>query len=395
MRRKHHLDSPLWPSFAINRNKVDRNIPSTRVKNWTQLVNVLNRGEFFNVTEQFLFRGQRHSHWGLTPSIARLSDKEIYKDKIAEDHLNNFKYSIRGRTKIPVAQMDSDDNIWALGQHYGLWTPLLDWSRSPFVAMFFAFNEPNPNIESPKNYSRTLFCINKSKLERYDKLEIFINPLGSDHDRLINQDSQFTLSPSGETSLEHVILNLLGENEIDIDDPEVLKDFISKIHIPLDSELERLSCINALKRMNIHHASLFPDLTGAAKHCNALVNENKREQAPGEPGETKKPTATTPLSVREVTTTPKNVNSILELLKSTLVNKEVEPNRLTLIAKELSDSLVKLRFVDWQERESLQAGIKSTTRALLRKLGYPVNAHETIVQNIVSVIAKKEKAEDE
>jgi len=279
MRRKYHLNSPLWPKFAINGDNVDGNIPSTRVKSWSHLVEIINEDALFDHSDQALFRGQRHSHWGLTPSIARLSGAGVYEDEWAQKHLESFKYSIRGRTKIPVAQMPNDEDVWSLGQHYGLWTPLLDWSRSPFVAMFFAFNEPDPKDENPKNYSRALFYINKSKLEEFLTTDIFVNPLSSDHDRLISQDGLFTLSPSGQTSLELEILNALGENDINIDDAEVLNEYIFKIHIPMEEEQERLQCINALKRMNIHYANLYPDIAGSSLHCNDRLTEDVNKES--------------------------------------------------------------------------------------------------------------------
>ena len=270
-RRRCHLNSPIWPKFVINGDDLDGNIPSTRVKSWSHLIDIINKDESLFQSDQILFRGQRYARWGLTPSIARLSNNGTYDDELASQHLERFKYSIRGRTRIPVAQISTDEDIWSLGQHYGLWTPLLDWSHSPFVATFFAFSEADPKNEKPRNYSRVLFYLNRSKLEDFLPADTFVNPLSSDHDRLISQDGLFTLSPSGEVSLETTILNALGEGNINVDDADILKNYIFKIHIPLDSEQERLQCLNALKRMNIHYANLYPDLTGSSMHCNNLL----------------------------------------------------------------------------------------------------------------------------
>lgn len=272
MRRKIHLNSPVWPKTIINVDKFDGNIPSSRVKSWQQFITFVNEGRFCEQGDEVLFRGQRNGSWALTPSIARLNDNGTYKQEFADQQIESFKYSIRGRTKIPVSQLNTED-VWALGQHYGLWTPLLDWSRSPFVAMFFAMSEPNPKDESPRNYSRSIFRINRTKLAGLMDDSFFINPLSSDHDRLISQDGIFTLSPAGETTLEYQIINALAESGVDVDKPAVLKEFICKIHIPVDNESDREKAVLALRRMNLHYANLYPDLVGSSLYCNELLRE--------------------------------------------------------------------------------------------------------------------------
>lgn len=272
MKGKLHLNSPLWPETTVNFDDFDGRVPVSRVEDWKQFISLVNSGEFCVGQDDVLFRGQRNGSWGLTPSIARLFAHGTYSEEIADQQLETFKYSIRGRTKIPVAQLNTDD-IWALGQHYGLWTPLLDWSRSPFVAMFFSMSEPDPQDENPKNYSRAIFRINQSKLSEHVADDFFINPLSSDHDRLISQDGLFTLSPPGETTLELHIINALADSGVDVDDPQVLSEYVCKIHIPIEIEPDRKEAILALRRMNLHYANLYPDLEGSSMHCNELVRE--------------------------------------------------------------------------------------------------------------------------
>ncbi len=270
--RKPHNRLKQWPEFLVLNDDIDGGIPSTKVKDWQQLQNILNTSEIFKTQDEWLFRGQRRSDWGLTPSLARLSNNLTIDKKLSEKHLTQFKYSIRGRVNHSISKMDESD-IWALGQHYGLMTPLLDWSHSPYVAMFFAFEGKDSSLENPKNYSRAIFALNKTKLEKLN-INIFVDSLNSEHERLISQSGLFTQSPVGQNNtLESFILAGLADRDVDIDEPDVLSKFILKIHIPMEQEEERLSCFLSLRRMNLHHASLYPDLIGSSMHCNELTQE--------------------------------------------------------------------------------------------------------------------------
>ena len=50
---------------------------------------------------------------------------------------------------------------------------------------------------------------------------------------------------------------------------ELHPDVIRKIHVPNE---DRDGCLKHLNSMNINHASLFPDLMGAARFCNMKLD---------------------------------------------------------------------------------------------------------------------------
>ncbi|HAS8388391.1 TPA: FRG domain-containing protein [Vibrio vulnificus] len=396
---------PLWNSenpersFDILPEQPSGRIPVTRIEHWRDFSSLLESPFFNRVDTQFIFRGQRMYYWGMTPTLARMTKNDIVTEELAKRQLDMFRKAIRGRISDHSLLDDGDerehDELWSIGQHHGLMTPLLDWTYSPYVALFFAFAKEDQQDEKDNPY-RAVYILNKSFISD-DKLcpdiRVF-EPKKDDHGRLVSQAGLFTFSPFDAT-IENKLTEVLTDDDFPDDELKtategeqagILAKYICKVYIKNEEQQE---CLKHLRRMNVHHASLFPDLIGAADYCNIFMAELEREKALQQ---RKVDPVREPVIVEagqpEQPSLPvgQNAGSILELLKSTPESHEVEPNRIQLIADELNKYLSKSMVVDWQARDTVQAEMKNATRVLLRKYGYPVNARDIIVENILDVV---------
>lgn len=84
-------------------------------------------------------------------------------ENLLNKHLEKFKYASRGRRGKNPTILKTDAEWWALAQHHGLATPLLDWMTSPFVASFFALSE-----ESSEDF-RIVYALGKVAVEIISK----------------------------------------------------------------------------------------------------------------------------------------------------------------------------------------------------------------------------------
>lgn len=202
----------------------------------------------------FIFRGHRDSTWRLKSTLTRLLEnmsQDIDRHRVQDEQLKNFRMAIRGLTPRDPANLSHED-LWTLGQHYGLATPLLDWTTSPYIACYFAFEEQTP----PQEEKRTIWALNKAKLIReIDKPDSelkIIETLNNDNTRIVSQAGLFTLFPTGVDLQEW-----LAEKNLD--------HHLTKINI--DNEY-RIEALNDLRMMNITGSSIYPDLHGASTACN-------------------------------------------------------------------------------------------------------------------------------
>ena len=237
------VSTPTWPTFSA--------YVSTKFLDFTN----------------YIYRGQASDRWPLESSLDRTLRRigELENSKIRERHLERFKYAARGRRGMNPPKLESDNEWWALGQHNGLVTPLLDWTTSPYVAAYFAFaGAPEPDVERrvvfALSYAGTTIKSSELKQElgaTAPTLE-FVRPLSDENPRLVSQGGLFTRAPDGMTIEEWVEKNM---SEL----TARAKVTIYRIEIP---ETERLVFLRNLNRMNINHLTLFPDLYGAGRYGN-------------------------------------------------------------------------------------------------------------------------------
>lgn len=209
----------------------------------------------------YVFRGHRRNDWHLESTLTRILKTRADISSDIVNHLETFKYAIRGRRGLNPPILKKKD-VWALGQHHGLATPLLDWSVSPYVAIFFAFAESIPGDQTA---TRVIFALNetriRNKVEELRKPNVdadiikFYRPFADENARLVNQNGLFTISPVGISIEDWVATNFKGSKDT----------VLAKIFVPDDYRIE---CLQALNKMNINHATLFPDLDGASRYTN-------------------------------------------------------------------------------------------------------------------------------
>jgi hypothetical protein len=254
-----------------------------RLSSWSHFFDFLEEELFSNATYSrrvYVWRGQRRADWSLSTTLDRLLDRlgilletsKKIEDK-SNEHLSAFKYAARGRRGTNPSAL-SENEWWALGQHFGLATPLLDWTRSPFAAAYFAFEE----LATDHTLNRVVYALDQravirknEELEKIRKNEElgdgasvgggrlptveFIEPLSDDNQRLVSQGGCFTRAPVG------VPIEIWISRAFEASTQAILW----RIEIP---DADRSICLRALNRMNINHLSLFPDLIGASRSTN-------------------------------------------------------------------------------------------------------------------------------
>lgn len=250
------------------------------------LLRFLQSSELAN-SRRWAFRGQTDAEWGLTPAIERLAPEPAFWNNAETRILRDFKE--RAHLYVRALPAIDDELSWlALMRHHGAPTRLLDWTKSPYVAAFFAASEATRDRPS------AIWAIDQSAILReavglvcpdggglaarhpsaavLGDTEWFIPvffrhttvPLvapvepSMTNERQVIQQGIFLCSSSMqwgwgfETSLKHMLRGCEQSGT----------HWLYKLEIYPDA---RDSLLKELLRMNVSYATLFPGLDGFAR----------------------------------------------------------------------------------------------------------------------------------
>ena len=236
------------------------------------------------------YRGHGSPEWTLSSVSERRCRKlsGIYsvqdiRQKVREESktcLDNFKkFVIAQPSTLPLPADDVDDEWSMLGRHHDLITNLLDWSRSPYVAAFFAID----HVVSDVRFETEHFVLPH---EGWSGVSVWAIDLSGIEDEL------YDLRVIDGTILHNPILPRLhaqrglstvldSEQHLDLRsylESEETLSRIARIDITFQvaAGVDTVFALRNLERMGISHSRLFPDRDGAALEANlhSLNTEN-------------------------------------------------------------------------------------------------------------------------
>lgn len=204
-----------------------------------------------------IYRGVKRDDFDLIPSVGRLRKKD--GNKLSVDDEKKLLKVFKHRAFQFIKEYKDDDlELLSIAQHHGLPTRLLDWTKNPLAALYFAVEEKFDKSDLKETeYS----CVYIHSPKQKAKLDSTFNP--------------FEITFVKRFIPKHWDLRIIGQNGLftvhnnpnDSWTPNGLKRILIHHSIRKDIKI-------TLNRFGINPSTIYPDLDGIARHVKWL-NSNE------------------------------------------------------------------------------------------------------------------------
>ena len=222
-----------------------------------------------------LYRGQENSCWPVTTTLDRWTDgretsfqryyESVYQAKSEIESCTEKSWDVPDPPEVgclterrePFAR-DTAKNSRTWGQvgnymvylrHHGFPSPFLDWTRSPYIAAFFAFRQPIKSVEKVSIFVMPQPVRLQSKSSAQPEIYILPRQYSPMHRRHFLQQGEYTYCVQNSEKEWRFELH---EGAFGRDNPNM--DVIWKFNLPAT---ERLKVLKLLDRSNLNAFSLF------------------------------------------------------------------------------------------------------------------------------------------
>lgn len=243
---------------SVNLTKTDLNAPSLAearddLKSWDDF----RRWAIVQKPRRYIFRGQARP-LKLVSSFHRTWRTDLLA--WVQDDVSTLFGAVIDKINYPLRLGDLSHNaaIWNILQHHGYPTPLLDWTFSPFVAAYFAFQD-RAFIE---NVSPRIYIFDQAEWDKRYGMRAFIAEPAPP--QLVVMESLAIGNPrSGPQQALSTVTNIADvEAFIRSREDADGQSYLTVCDIPAD-EKDRI--IRELELMGITYGSLFPGLDGICR----------------------------------------------------------------------------------------------------------------------------------
>ncbi len=274
-----------------------------RVSSWDEFEQAVRRQRDYGhgPNRGFAFRGQPNVMWKLEPTLARLMAEYRALARRAPNstasyflkaQLQQFKTKAHLSVNLTDLVVNSSATDWlVLARHYGMASPLLDWSFSPYVAAWLAVDghwssdgvvwaAPIMHINAQSSPDkddglRALMFGASELLDQLSNLEIIDSPARL----LFFVPRAHNVRSAIQQGLFSICSDPVGDHAIAIQqllDRVGLADEILPTRFVIEHSAKR-EFARILRRMNIHAESLLPGLDGLCKSLNDALLDHTFE----------------------------------------------------------------------------------------------------------------------